>query len=78
MNGKQISKSEFKARALEFFRHVESTGESLVVTDHGRPSLEVRAYRDTARNPLDILRGSVVRYLNPEDPVGSDDWDVLK
>jgi PHD/YefM family antitoxin component YafN of YafNO toxin-antitoxin module len=45
----QISKSQFKAKALEFFRMIESSGETLVVTDHGEPKLEVRPYRSADR-----------------------------
>jgi prevent-host-death family protein len=69
MEGSQVSKSEFKAKALEYFRQVEASGESVIVTDHGKPTLEVRPYRDNERNPLDVLRGSVVRYSNPTEPV---------
>ena len=69
MDENHVSKSEFKAKALEYFRHVEASGISLVVTDHGRPSLELRPYRSAERNPLDILRGSVVRYDDPLSPV---------
>jgi antitoxin (DNA-binding transcriptional repressor) of toxin-antitoxin stability system len=72
----RVSKSQFKARALEFFRQVETTGEPLIVTDHGQPKLEIRPYQSSARNPLDVLRGSVLRYDRPTDPVGDDDWDV--
>lgn len=75
MNNNQISKSEFKAKALEFFRLIESTGESVIVTDHGKPSLEVRPYRGTQRKPLEILRGSLVRFDNPTEPIGADDWE---
>jgi prevent-host-death family protein len=78
MPNRQISKSEFKAKALEYFRQVESTGESLIVTDHGRPTLELRPYRDDARDPLDLLRGSLLRYDNPMDPVGEDDWEAAQ
>jgi antitoxin (DNA-binding transcriptional repressor) of toxin-antitoxin stability system len=69
MEGKQVSKSEFKAKALEFFRQVEASGESVVVTDHGKPALEIRPYRGSERHPLDVLRGSVVRYVDPTAPV---------
>ena len=72
----QVSKSQFKARALEFFRQVETTGESLIVTDRGQPKLEIRPYRSSAGNPLDVLRGSVLRYDRPTDPVGDDEWDA--
>ena len=65
MQGNRVSKSEFKAKALELFRQVEASGESLIVTDHGKPALEVRPYRGVERSPLDVLRGSVMRYDNP-------------
>jgi hypothetical protein len=73
----QVSKSQFKAKALEFFRQVETTGNPLVITDRGRPALEVRVYRPHVRNPLDVLRGSVLRFDDPLAPVGEDDWEVL-
>ncbi|WP_158904694.1 type II toxin-antitoxin system Phd/YefM family antitoxin [Burkholderia sp. L27(2015)] len=78
MESNQVSKSEFKARALEFFRQVEASGESVIVTDHGKPALEVRPYRGIERNPLDVLRGSVVRYDNPTDPVAEGDWEAAQ
>jgi antitoxin (DNA-binding transcriptional repressor) of toxin-antitoxin stability system len=77
MQGNQVSKSEFKAKALEFFRQVEASGESVVVTDHGKPALEVRPYRSAERNPLDILRGSVVRYVEPTAPVDVE-WEAAQ
>jgi prevent-host-death family protein len=78
MDGNKVSKSEFKARALEYFRQVEASGRSVIVTNHGKPALEVRPYRSTARDPLDILRGSVVRYDNPTAPVGAADWESAR
>jgi PHD/YefM family antitoxin component YafN of YafNO toxin-antitoxin module len=42
MDGNRVSRSEFKAKALEFFRQIEATGESAIVTDHGKPAFEVR------------------------------------
>jgi antitoxin (DNA-binding transcriptional repressor) of toxin-antitoxin stability system len=77
MQAHQVSKTEFKAKALEFFRQVEASGESVVVTDHGRPTLELRPYRNLDRDPLEVLRGSVVRYDAPTDPVDVD-WDALQ
>jgi len=76
--GIQVSKSQFKAKALEFFRQVETSGEPVVVTDHGQPKLEVRPYKPDTRNPLDVLRGSVLRYDNPTAPVAEDDWEALQ
>jgi antitoxin (DNA-binding transcriptional repressor) of toxin-antitoxin stability system len=73
-----VSKSQFKAKALEFFRQVEASGEPIVITDNGRPTLEVRRYRQPARDPLAVLRGSVLRYDDPMEPVAEEDWDALR
>lgn len=78
MNNQLISKSEFKTKALEYFRQVEASGETVIVTDHGKPTLEVRPYRGRERPPLDILRGSVIRYEKPTDPVGENDWEAAQ
>lgn len=74
----QVSKSQFKARALEFFRQVEASGEPLVVTDHGQPTLEVRPYRPVTHDPLQVLRGSVLRYDDPLAPMAADEWEALR
>lgn len=72
----KVSKSEFKAKALEYFRQVESTGETLIVTNHGKPTLEVRPYKTWKRNPLEILHGSIVRFDAPLEPVAASDWEA--
>ena len=54
-------------------RQVESSGEVLIVTDHGKPTIEVHPYRLAAPNPLDQLKGSVIDYVDPMEPVGLED-----
>lgn len=74
-----VSKSQFKARALELFREIEASGESMIVTDHGKPTLEVRKLSPDMRDPFEILKGSVMWYHRPLDPaVDEDDWEVLR
>jgi hypothetical protein len=73
----RVSKSEFKAKALEYFRLVESTGEHMIITDHGKPVLEVRRYDNSSLTPLEELRGSVLYYKDPLEPVGLADWEML-
>ncbi|MFM9088238.1 MAG: type II toxin-antitoxin system Phd/YefM family antitoxin [Cyanobium sp.] len=78
---RRISKSHFKAHALELFRQVEASGEPLLVTDHGCPSIEVRPYRPPngpAADPLEQLRGSVLRFDDPFEPACDDNWDALR
>lgn len=78
MHTEEVSKSQFKARALEYFRQVEATGESVVVTDKGRPAIEVRRYKADQRSPLERLRGSVIELADPFKPVGEEDWEALR
>lgn len=72
-----ISKTEFKARALEYFRQVEASGDPVIVTDHGRPTLEVRPYRQLEREPLQVLRSTVVRFEAPTEPVDVE-WEAAR
>jgi prevent-host-death family protein len=71
----QITKSRFKARALEYFRQVERTGKPIIITDRGHPVLKLAPYVDDPREALKALRESVVRYDAPTRPVGADDWE---
>lgn len=74
-----VSKSQFKAKALEYFRKVEASGEPLIVTDHGRPALEIRRVAQSKQDPFEILKGSVLWYERPFDPAADEDeWDALK
>ena len=77
MDNEQISKSEFKARALEFLRQVEMSGKPVVITDRGQPTVEIRRYRADKRKPLQILKGSVIEFKDPLEPVATDDWEAL-
>lgn len=72
----QVSKSKFKAQALEIFRRVEETGEPVVITDRGEPKLIVRRYVPQSADPIQRLKNSVVRYDNPLEPVGESDWEA--
>ena len=74
----QVSKSRFKARALEYFRLVQASGEPIVITDHGKPALELRPIAHAGHDPFQHLRGRVLRYDDPFEPVGAEDWDALK
>ena len=73
----EVSKSKFKAHALEIFRKVEATGEPVIVTDHGQPTLIVQKYKKTGPSLSDTLKGSVLRYDAPFDPVNEDSWEAL-
>lgn len=74
----QVSKSAFKPKALAYFRSVQQTGEELIITDHGKPVLKVIPFVEDIDAALASLRGSVVSYVDPTEPVAEGDWDALK
>ena len=75
---KSASKSQFKTKALEYFRHVQETGEPLVITDHGKPVLKLVPHIPSEEEALKALRGSVLQYDDPLEPVGVEDWEALE
>ena len=78
---KTVSKSKFKPHALKYFRQVEVTRQGLVITDRGKPVLKITPYRPAPGAKavgIKRLRGAVVRYDRPFEPVGLEDWEALK
>ncbi len=71
----QISKTEFKAHALEVLRDIEQSGQPRIITDRGRPTLEIRKLRQQEKDPLEILKGTVVKYEAATAPVADNDWE---
>lgn len=75
---KIVSKSKFKPHALKYFRGVEQTGKELIITDRGKPVLKIVPYSKSPDDVLKLLRNSVLKYENPTEPVGLEDWEALK
>jgi len=73
-----VSKSKLKPRLLAYLRRVEETGEELVITDRGRPVAKIVPYRPADADPLEALRHTVVRYEEPTESVGTEDWEALR
>ena len=73
-----VSKSQFKPHSLEYFRRIEQTGEELIITDHGRPVLKVARYVADPEECFRGLRNTVLKYDEPLEPVGADEWEELR
>ena len=73
-----ISKSQFKPHALQYFREVEKTGKELIISDRGKPVLKIVPYTENPEEALKSLRNTVVKYEDPTEPVGLEDWEALK
>ncbi len=75
---KTISKSQFKPHSLEYFRQIEQTGEDLIITDHGRPVLKIAPYEEDPEVCFRGLRGTVLKYDQPFEPVAEEEWEALQ
>ena len=73
---KNITKSAFEAKALEYIDHVQKMGEPLVITEDRKPVLELIPYLPP-EEALKALRGSVIAYEGPLEGVGVEDWEAL-
>lgn len=73
---KRVPKSVFKPKAFEYFRMVEEQGEPVIVTDHGRDAVKIEPILPRAGSSKDALKGSILRYQAPEEPVGQGEWEA--
>ena len=74
MDMKVVQKSKFKPKAFEYFRLVEQ-GESIVVTDHGRPIAKIVPYAEQP-SATGSLTGTLLAYHRPLEPVAETDWEA--
>jgi prevent-host-death family protein len=66
----------FKARCLELMDRVHETGVEYVVTKHGKPVAKLVPFTEAARTPFfGSLKGSVLKYDRPFDPIEGD-YDI--
>ncbi|MEE8587480.1 MAG: type II toxin-antitoxin system prevent-host-death family antitoxin [Acidobacteriota bacterium] len=74
-----VTKSQFKLKASEYLRQVESSGEEMIITHRGRPVIKMVPFVEKGpRQILKDLRGSVLFYKDPTEPVGLQDWEALR
>ncbi len=73
-----ISKSKLKANMLSIFRHIENTGEEMIVTDHNRPVLRIQpiAQKKTVEEVFGTIQGKVIYREDINTPT-ADEWKDL-
>ena len=72
-----MSKSQFKPKAFEYFRMVEEERRTIVITDRGTPVLKIVPYTDDDDADLAALRGTLLSYDDPLEPVG-EPWEAAR
>ncbi len=53
----------------------KNLGKSKIITDRGKPVLEIRKLRQQQKKPLEVLKSSVLRFEDATDPVAVEDWE---
>lgn len=74
----RVGAAEFKARCLELIDQVKESRAEYVVTRHGEPVARlVPVDASAAGSPLGVMRGTVLKYDRPFDPVPAT-WSVAQ
>ena len=73
-----VSKSQFKAQALQYLRAVEKNKKPLILTHNGKPVIKIVPYKENPQAILKSLRDTLLFYKNPTEPIGVEDWEALK
>jgi antitoxin (DNA-binding transcriptional repressor) of toxin-antitoxin stability system len=71
-----ISKNKLKAKMLEIFRQLESSGEELIVTDHNKPVLRIIPIKQkaTVATVFGNIQGQVT-YLEDINTPTLSEWE---
>lgn len=73
-----VSKTQLKSQLLEYLREMEKSKKPFIVTHLGKPVAKVSPYKEDPEDILKSLKGSVISYEDPTEPVGLEDWEILK
>lgn len=72
----RVGAADFKARCLELIDHVRESRAEYIVTRHGAPVAKlVPVDPDAPASPLGVMRGTLLTYDRPFDPVPAT-WTV--
>lgn len=74
----EISKTKLKAQMLRILRDIEESGEPVIVTDRGRPTLRIEpiARKRTVDEVFGHLRGKVRFIGDPNEPTAAE-WEDI-
>ena len=77
MNVITVPKSQFKPKAFQYLRMVESNQQEVCITDHGKPVVRLIPYATKDEKILKGMRNLITSYKDPLSPVADDEWEVL-
>lgn len=82
MSARRIPAAEFKARCLRIIKEMNKDGESVTITNRGRPVAVLSPMPTLSKEPpsfIGMMRGTVLRYEDPLGPAAPpSDWAALR
>lgn len=74
----QMPAGKFKALCLKLMDDVNQNHQEITITKHGKPVAKLVPITTlpTTLSLLGCLKGSVLKYERPLDPVGEKDWKL--
>lgn len=75
---KMVGKAEFKAHCLRIMNEAERTGETVIITQRGKPVMELKPIKPKERKPLfGCMKGSVTIIGDLDDePAYDGPWNA--
>jgi len=75
-----VTVKNFKAKLSEFLKKLQETSEPILLTKHGKVIAKITPCDDESawEEIRKEMSGSVLKYDDPTEPVGSEDWESLK
>ncbi len=79
MSKRTLSVSEFKAKSLGLLERVSRTGETLIITKHGKPLAQVVPFRESSEKPEPgRLEGTLLSETDTISPFGARLWQAAE
>ncbi len=73
-----IGAGEFKAKCLKLIDEVNETGDTLVITKHGRPVAQLAPLPDKPRrSPIGCMEGAITYMGDVISPIDVE-WEAMK
>ncbi len=73
---KQIAAAQFKAQCLAIMNHVQQSGESVVITKHGKPVVQVVPAKKDVDDIFGYMAGKAKIVGDVMNTVPAEDWNL--
>lgn len=74
----EMPAGKFKALCLKLMDDVNQNHQEVIITKHGKPVAKLVPILTESNTPslFGCMKGSVLKYERPLDPVGEKDWKL--